>query len=34
MGKTGREIFLEKFTLDHHLNKMEEVFQKVFSTDE
>ena len=32
-GKKGREIFLEKFTLNHHLNKMEEVFQKVISTD-
>jgi len=33
MGNRGREIFLEKFTLDHHLNKMKEVFQKVISTD-
>jgi len=33
LGKKGRAIYSEKFTLDHHLNKLEEVFQKVISTD-
>ncbi|GBD89456.1 putative glycosyltransferase EpsD [bacterium BMS3Abin04] len=34
MGKKGREIFLEKFTLKKHLNKIEKVFKEIITIDE
>jgi len=34
MGNRGRKIFLEKFTLDKHLNNIEQVFKEIVLTDE
>ena len=34
MGNRGREIFLEKFTFDKHLNNIEQVFKEIVLTDE